>query len=135
MLPTNWETPLDSLTIHLQLIERKLKKLKASKDTEAVAESVRICGEEVQRLDGIIRNFLEAVKPRPPDLAETNLDDVLAEVLKVQHKEFANRGIAVEAETPERLPPVMADRNQVKQAIFNVTKNALRGHAAGRAKA
>jgi PAS domain S-box-containing protein len=117
--------PLNSLTIHLQLIDRKLKKLKASPETKALAESLKICRGEVQRLDGIIGNFLEAIRPRPPDLAEVNLAEVLAEVLGFQQREFADRGIVVEAETPASLPPVMADRNQLKQVFFNITKNAM----------
>ena len=117
--------PLNSLTIHLQLIERKLKKLKASKDADSLADSVRVCRDEVTRLDGIVSNFLEAIRPRPPDLAETALADVLAEVLRFQQREFADRGIIIEAETPADLPPVMADRNQLKQVFFNLTKNAM----------
>jgi len=117
--------PLNSLTIHLQLIARKLKRLKASPDAESISESVSVCREEVARLDGIITNFLEAVRPRPPDLSETDAAEVLAEVLKFQKREFADRGIAVEAETPAELPSVMADRNQLKQVFFNITKNAL----------
>ena len=116
--------PLNSLTIHLQLMERKLNKLKATKDAESLAESVRVCRGEVTRLDGIITNFLEAIRPRPPDLAETDLTEVLTEVLRFQHRELADRGIAVEAETHE-LPHVLADRNQLKQVFFNVTKNAM----------
>ena len=117
--------PINSLTIHLQLIARKLRKLKATPDSEAVAESVQICREEIHRLDAIIHNFLEAIRPRPPDLAEIDLSDCLAEVLQVQRHEFADRGIAVEAETSGTLPAVMADRDQVKQVFFNLTKNAL----------
>lgn len=116
--------PLNSLTIHLQLMERKLKKQKASKDAESLAESVRVCRDEVTRLDGIISNFLEAIRPRSPDLAETDLNEVLAEVLRFQHRELADRGIVVEADTPE-LPRVLADRNQIKQVFFNLTKNAM----------
>jgi PAS domain S-box-containing protein len=117
--------PLNSLTIHLQLIARKLKKLKRSADLASVAESVGVCRDEVQRLDGIIRHFLEAIRPRPPDLREIQLPDVLAEVLRVQQREFADRGIAIEAETPASLPAVLADRDQLKQVFFNLTKNAL----------
>lgn len=116
--------PLNSLTIHLQLIERKLKRLKATKDTESLGESVRICREEVTRLDGIISNFLEAIRPRQPDLAEVDLMEILAEVLRFQQRELADRGIAVEAES-SHLPHVMADRNQLKQVFFNITKNAM----------
>lgn len=117
--------PLNSLTIHLQLINRKLKKLRASKETESVAESIRICEGEVKRLDGIITNFLEAIRPQPPDLRETQLTEVLTEVLAFQQRELADRGIRVEAETREDLPVVMADRNQLKQIFFNILKNAV----------
>jgi len=119
--------PLNSLTIHLQLMERRLKKLKGVKDrdAEALAESIKVCRDEVVRLDGIISHFLEAIRPQPPDLAEINLGEVLAEVLRFQHDELADRGITVEAEVTDFLPVVMADRNQLKQVFFNIIKNAM----------
>lgn len=125
--------PLNSLTIHLQLIERRLKKLKAakSKDSDALADSIKICQDEVRRLDGIITNFLEAIRPQPPDLADTSLADVLDEVLRFQQQEIADRSITVEAEIPANLPVVMADKNQLKQVFFNLVKNALEAMQAG----
>lgn len=117
--------PLNSLTIHLQLMERRLRKLKASADSEALAESVKVCRDEVRRLDGIISHFLEALRPRPPDLAQVNLAEVLAEVLRFQEGEFKDRKVALEAEIPATLPPVLADKEQLKQVFFNLTKNAL----------
>ena len=122
--------PLNSLTIHLQLIARKLGKLKAQ-EAGGVAQSLAVCQEEVKRLDGIITNFLEAIRPRPPDLAESNLVDVLDEVLRFQAGELVNRGIVVEAETEAELPQILADRNQLKQVFFNVITNAMEAMGSG----
>jgi PAS domain S-box-containing protein len=123
--------PLNSLTIHLQLIARKLKKLKAARDAESLAESIAVCQEEVKRLDGIITHFLEAIRPRPPDLAETNAVDVLDEVLRFQAGELKNRRITVEAETQADLPAILADRNQLKQVFFNLITNAMEAMGPG----
>ena len=70
--------PLNSLTIHLQLIERRLKKQKSTRETESLTDSISICREEVKRLDGIISNFLNAIRPQPPDLAEMRVVEVLS---------------------------------------------------------
>ena len=117
--------PLNSLTIHLQLIERKLKKLARSKESDSLGESIRICQGEVTRLDGIIRNFLEALRPRAPDLAEVNVVEVIDDVLRFQGKELEDRGLKVEGELPASMPVIMADRNQLKQVFFNLIKNAM----------
>lgn len=117
--------PLNSLTIHLQLIERKLKKLRDAKEAAALTESIQICQGEVTRLDGIIQNFLEAIRPRRPDLADVNIVEVIEDVLRFQEKEFADREIKIEGELPESTPLIMADRNQLKQVFFNLLKNAM----------
>ena len=118
--------PLNSLTIHLQVVERKLRKLRGidKKDAAGLADSLRVCQDEVTRLDGIISNFLQAIRPSPPDLADTRLTDVLAEVLSFQERELADRGIEVEVGGLAEPPLVLADRGQVKQVFFNVVKNA-----------
>lgn len=123
--------PLNSLTIHLQLIERRLRRLREAGDDESLRDSLKVCQGEVARLDGIIRNFLEAIRPRPPDLAETNLVEVIEEVLHVQARELEDREIAVGGELPASAPVVMADRNQLKQVFFNLVKNAMEAMGPG----
>ncbi|MEL0119881.1 MAG: PAS domain-containing protein, partial [Opitutae bacterium] len=117
--------PLNSLTIHLQLLERKLKKLDASKDIEKLLASVEVCTGEVARLDGIITHFLEAVRPTPPDFKELSLLNLLNEVLDVQGVEFQDRSINVDIEFMEKNPVIQGDGGQVKQVLFNLFKNSL----------
>lgn len=117
--------PLNSLTIHLQLIERKLKKLTMESDQAQLAESVQVCQGEVQRLDGIITHFLEAVRPRKPELNELELVELVEEVLHVQEAELSNRKVEVNIEVSDDIPFVLGDRGQIKQVFFNLVKNAM----------
>jgi PAS domain S-box-containing protein len=120
--------PLNSLTIHLQLIKRQLAKLQDSAKipaAETLADSLQICQGEVSRLDGIITHFLEAVRPQKPELNEINLLELVEEVLRVQEAELTDRKLEVNIEVNETPPAILGDRGQIKQVFFNVIKNAM----------
>jgi PAS domain S-box-containing protein len=117
--------PLNSLTIHLQLIERKLKKLQLGETADSMSESLEVCQGEVKRLDGIITHFLEAVRPQQPDLNELDLVELLDEVLRVQEAELSNRRLDVNIKVGQAIPSILGDRGQIKQVFFNLIKNAM----------
>ena len=117
--------PLNSLTIHLQLMERQLSKIEASPNSEKLGNSLEVCRGEVERLDGIIKNFLEAIRPQEPDMQVLDLSLVLEEVFEVVGSELNDRGITVEVEVVAEPPIVRVDRNQMKQVFFNLIKNAM----------
>ena len=117
--------PLNSLTIHLQLIERKIKKLGKQADAAKLAESLLVCQGEVERLDGIITHFLEAVRPQKPELNELDLLRLVEEVLRVQEAELSDRKLDVKVEFNEDLPTILGDSDQIKQVFFNLIKNAM----------
>tara|TARA_B100000035_G_scaffold158719_1_gene135317 strand:- start:415 stop:1605 length:1191 start_codon:yes stop_codon:yes gene_type:complete len=127
--------PLNSLNIHLKLIERKLKDaLKGSSKksaTEPIADSLKICQGEVKRLDNIITNFLEAVRPVDPELNELVLIEQIEEVLRVQEVELADRKIEVKIEIDGSIPKILGDRGQIKQVFFNLIKNAMEAMPSG----
>ena len=117
--------PLNSLTIHLQLIERKLKKLAKQPDATNLTESLQVCQGEVERLDGIITHFLKAIRPQKLELNELDLLGLVEDVLRVQEAELSNRKLEVKVEVSDDLPIILGDRDQIKQAFFNLVKNAM----------
>lgn len=127
--------PLNSINIHLQLATRRLKKLaeKLPGDglVEGVRESVEICSSEVSRLDSIIENFLKALRPMRPDMADCDPIKPLAETLKTLDAELENLGVSVAVNVDAPLPTVYADANLLKQLYFNILHNAMEAMDAG----
>ncbi|HEY8240002.1 MAG TPA: ATP-binding protein [Kiritimatiellia bacterium] len=116
--------PLNSLTIHLQLMDREIRHL-PEEDRKSLQELVDISRREVQRLDQIITQFLRAVRPSTPGLERASLKDVVDTTLEFLRHEIKDRDILVEVEAPDDLPPAYIDKNQIKQAFFNVIRNAM----------
>lgn len=118
--------PLNSLTIHLQLMKRRLEKEAEDGSTdEKMAKSLNICSREVERLDGIITHFLAAIRPQPPDLRKVDLIETLNDVLEVEEDLFRERKVEIIVNLDSLPPPVLADPDQVKQVFFNILKNAV----------
>ena len=116
--------PLNSLNIHLQLMERDLKKLPPSQ-AEGLRDNLRVAHDEIARLDQIINQFLRAIRPTQPELQPTSVNEVVADTLALMEHEIADRDILVEQELAEGLPRILLDRAQIKQAFYNVIRNAL----------
>lgn len=119
--------PLNSMKIHLELIRRRLDKLEIPEKSAGTLEnSVNICLEEISRLDEILKNFLGAIRPQKPSLVQTNLFEIVIDVLGVQKIELENRNIRCSmTQRCKELPVVLGDASLLKQLIFNVTKNAM----------
>jgi len=123
--------PLNSINIHLQLLDRQIGKLPREVETAKMEKALAVCVNEVQRLDGIITHFLQAIRPQPLDLQEVALLDVIDEVLNFLGDELTNLGVQVDVTVEGTSPVVLGDRNQIKQVFFNVVKNAMEAMDAG----
>ena len=116
--------PLNSLNIHLQLINREARKLDGAKRTK-LQESVEIARAEVNRLDSIISQFLRAIRPTRPQLRPENVNSIVEEAVRFFAPEIKDRDIVVEQELRSDLPMIDIDRDQMKQALYNVIKNSF----------
>ena len=118
--------PLNSISIHLQLIQRTLSSLPTPlENTSRLLSSLSICQSEVQRLDGIVQHFLQSVRPRALELKRGSPLPTLQNVLSVLQPQLENAHIAVQWNIPHNLPTIFLDAARLHQAFFNLLKNAM----------
>jgi PAS domain S-box-containing protein len=116
--------PLNALNIHLQLLERELNSLPEG-DKAPLKELVGVARGEVGRLDVIITQFLRALRPAKPELVPTDMEALVKETLSLLRQEIEDRSIAVELHSASALPRIHVDPSQMKQAFFNIIRNAV----------
>jgi two-component system, sporulation sensor kinase E len=116
--------PLNSLHIHLQLMERKAQELDRNEKGE-LQQSIDIARSEVRRLDSIVTQFLRAIQPSHPRLHPENVNTIVEDAVRFFTPEIQDRDMVVEQELRADLPLLQLDREQMKQAFYNVIKNSL----------
>ncbi len=116
--------PLNSLHIHLQLMERKVRKLKGEARQE-LQESIAVARAEIGRLDSIVTQFLRAIRPSKPQLHPESVNAIVNEAVRFFAPEIQDRDVVVEQELRSDLPLLQLDRDQIKQAFYNVIKNSF----------
>jgi len=116
--------PLNSLHIHLQLMERSVQELRDGAKAE-LQQSIDVARSEVNRLDSIVTQFLRAIRPSRPQLRPENVNAIVEEAVRFFAPEIQDRGIVVKQELRADLPLLQLDRDQMKQAFYNVIKNSL----------
>jgi signal transduction histidine kinase len=116
--------PLNSLHIHLQLMERKVRELDDQVQAD-LQESIDVARAEIARLDSIVTQFLRAIRPSKPQLHPENVNAIVDEAVRFFAPEIQDREIVVEQELRSDLPLLQLDRDQMKQAFYNVIKNSF----------
>ena len=117
--------PLNSIHIHLQLMQREVSQLKEGAARTDLEELIEVSRKEVSRLDQIIRQFLKALQPSVPERKLHKLSHLLEETLESMKHEIKNRRILVNMDSPDHLSAVLVDETQVRQVFYNLIKNAL----------
>jgi len=95
-------------------------------------EDLKVIEEEINRINEIVDQFLRFAKPAPPLLKKAEVLSIFDETLQLLKPQIEKQRIAVQKEF-EILPPILMDREQMKQVILNLLLNALqamskRGH-------
>ncbi|MBI3356612.1 MAG: PAS domain S-box protein [Nitrospirae bacterium] len=112
--------PLGALAGAMQMLR---KDLQADETSQRLME---IAVREATRLDTIITEFLQYARPPALNLAEYDLNKVLAETLDlVQHEARARTNIRIVTSLAGGVLPGQIDQDQMKQVFWNLAVNAF----------
>lgn len=85
---------------------------------------------ESERLTRLINNVLDLSKIESGKMewftSEFDLKEVLEETLISMGRLFEEKGIDLQVELPERVPPLLADRDRITQVLLNLLSNAIK---------
>src|SRR4051794_22633959 len=149
--------PLNALHIHLQLMEREIRKLKTGNTTSNSNSKIRtrprsqtlatendaddaaakleqflgVAKGEIDRLDYIITQFLHAIRPTPPQFKLASLNDVVNKTLATLKPELENRELNLKTKLSHNLPLTPIDATQIQQVLVNLVKNAIQAMTRG----
>lgn len=115
--------PLNSISLHLQLLMRQADKL-PDQNRDEFRTLLDTAISETGRLDSILKQFLQAIRPEKPERSMEDVNTVIRDILPVLSPEIESRGIRLCEELSEKLPLLSLDPIQIKQAIYNLVKNA-----------
>lgn len=88
-------------------------------------EAAEFIKSETMRLDRIIRQFLAYARPNPPDLAETDLNEVVDYSIEVfGTREGRPSDVEIEKRLDADLPQCWIDAAQIHQVLLNLLLNA-----------
>ena len=81
--------------------------------------------EEIERIDVIVKGFMDFARPAFLDPAPHDLNHVLQEVLDLMEANLNHHQILLIKKFAPDLPAIPLDRDKLKQAFMNIVLNAM----------
>jgi PAS domain S-box-containing protein len=114
------KNPLNSMRLWLENLKESLPP-----DSDSGAkQAVQVLDKEIDRLDAVVKRFLDFTRPMDVRLEPTQLAELLKEVLEVAQPQMQKANIQVAQLLPIDVPEVYVDRALLKQAVLNLVLNA-----------
>ena len=112
-------TPLTSLKLFLEAIQEQID------PSEEDEEDFKIAMRQIKRIEGTINRFLDFTKPRDPIFTQTDVSDLIEDVLFMVKPLVNRQECILDIRIDENLPEVIADKKLLAEAIINLFVNAL----------
>ena len=112
--------PLSSMRMLAQMLMRKQDLSEARQK-----QSMEYILEEIERIDVIVKGFMDFARPASLSPAPHDLNQVLQEVLNLMEANLNHHQILLIKKFDLNLPPIPLDRDKLKQAFMNIVLNAM----------
>src|SRR5579863_330428 len=119
------KNPLNSMRLWLEVLKGNLPP-----DSETQQAS-KMLDSEIDRLDRVVKTFLEFSRPVELELEEVNLPELINGVLAAAQPSIDRAGIELTKEIPDSFPPMELDRRLIEQSVLNLVLNACQSMSAG----
>lgn len=118
--------PLNSIKINMQLMQEDLEDLvQKPDDRETLNETFRLIDYEINRLNGLMTNFLTYARPIDLKTEEMELVSFLNELILFLNPQAAEQGVSISLTTPEDAVPIPGDPTKLRQALLNILLNDI----------
>jgi signal transduction histidine kinase len=107
----------------LTAIKFRLFSLRKALPTIADNEDAVIIGNEINRLDDIVQEFLQFARPSEPKLSKTQPAKILSDARELLKLQLEKAGIELKIESSQPVA-VFVDADQIKQVLINLIQNA-----------
>jgi len=115
------KNPLNSMRLWLENLKESLP---PSEQDGNARQAVQVLDKEIDRLDAVVKRFLDFTRPMDVRLEATQLSELLKEVLEVAQPQMQKSSVHVAQLLPIDVPEVYVDRALLKQAVLNLVLNA-----------
>ena len=121
------KNPLNSMRLWLENLKESLPS-----DADANShQAVQVLDKEIDRLDAVVKRFLDFTRPMEIKLEQTQLSQLLGEVLEVARPQLQKANVEMKQSLSDDVPEVFVDRDLLKQAVLNLVLNAVEAMPGG----
>jgi signal transduction histidine kinase len=120
------KNPLNAMVLQLEILKSKLQE-----QGEHVKPQLDILGEEIRRLDRVVKTFLDFNRPLELRPAETDLESLIREVFTLAEPHARQNSVRLLLQADGALPRLLLDRDLMKQALLNLVLNGCQAMPAG----
>lgn len=118
------KNPLASMSIYVQLLERKLETNGSISEKDA-KKALNVLSEEIERLNQIAVDFLFAVKPLKVNLEISDLNKIVRKTAELIQPELTSNKTQLKVFPATTLPKIKIDKGLVEQSLLNLVRNAM----------